>query len=487
MSDVKALKLVNYSFTYPESEEPVFGPLDFEIDAGGFALMTGDTGSGKTTFLKSLLPNDVLCGKRTGEALLPKNDRGSETPCVAYVSQSPDNQLVCETVWHELAFSLENYGTEPAIMRRRVAEVSHFFAIEPWFHKNVNELSGGQMQIVSLARALATSPKLLLLDEPTALLDPVAEKNFLHELFRINRELGITIVVATHEPVAVRDYATREFYLQGGQIFEVSENLRTVPIRAQGPSPLEVEDRPQLLEGPSPLQLADVYFRYSKDDDWVLRGMYLSLQQGEIRALVGGNGCGKSTTLKIMAAINVPQIGRVKNELKNSQAYLPQSPMALFVCDTVKQEMREWQKNCGYGDAEILQMLEKVGLRDKLDRHPFDLSGGEQQLLAMAKLLITKPKLLLLDEPTLGLDAKHKLTVANLILDFADEGGTVLLCTHDLSFAHCVADTGTLIFDGQATCTEPTEEFFANNMFYRPIQNEFTELFFNQESSECDE
>ena len=238
MSDTTALKLTNYSFTYPNSDTPVFGPLDFEIAAGEFVLMTGDTGCGKTTLLKSLLPGDVVCGERTGEVILPESD--SATPSVAYVSQSPENQLVCETVWHELAFSLENYGCERSVMRRRVAEVSHFFGIEPWFHKNVNELSGGQMQIVSLARALATGPKLLLLDEPTAQLDPVAEKNFLHALFRINRELGITIVVVTHEPVGVRDYATREIRLQDGVIFEIDAFSRTVPPSLQGPLRLAI-------------------------------------------------------------------------------------------------------------------------------------------------------------------------------------------------------------------------------------------------------
>ena len=470
MSDTIALKLTNYSFTYPNSEKPVFGPLNFEIVDGEFVLMTGDTGCGKTTLLKSLLPGDVVCGNRTGETVLPESD--SSTPSVAYVSQSPENQLVCETVWHELAFSLENYGTQRSVMRRRVAEVSHFFGIEPWFHKNINELSGGQMQIVSLARALATGPKLLLLDEPTAQLDPVAEKNFLHALFRINRELGITIVVVTHEPVGVRDYATREIRLQEGQIFEVEGFSDTPSTRLRSLR----AGSPQLGEAPA-LQLNETYFRYNKDTDWVLRGMDLAVREGEIRALVGGNGCGKSTTLKIMAAIKKPQKGHVKNEFAQNQAYMPQSPMALFVCDTVEEEMKEWQRNCGYSDEAISCVLEKVGLQNKLEQHPFDLSGGEQQLLAMAKLLITQPKLLLLDEPTKGLDAKTKLAVANLIQEFAVAGGTVLMATHDLSFALCVANITTLIFDGQATCTEPSSDFFANNMFYRPTSNEFTTLF----------
>ena len=473
MSDTIALKLTNYSFTYPNSEKPVFGPLNFEIVDGEFVLMTGDTGCGKTTLLKSLLPGDVVCGNRTGETVLPESD--SSTPSVAYVSQSPEIQLVCETVWHELAFSLENYGTQRSVMRRRVAEVSHFFGIEPWFHKNINELSGGQMQIVSLARALATGPKLLLLDEPTAQLDPVAEKNFLHALFRINRELGITIVVVTHEPVGVRNYATREICLQKGNILEVADIKKATTIPNEFFKVANVENK-----HPS-MQLRDVHFRYSKDTDWVLRGMDLEVHEGEIHALVGGNGCGKSTTLKIMAAINKPQKGHVKNEFAQNQAYMPQSPMALFVCDTVKEEMKEWQKNCGYSDEAISCVLEKVGLQNKLDQHPFDLSGGEQQLLAMAKLLATQPKLLLMDEPTKGLDAKTKLAVANLIQEFAVAGGTVLMATHDLSFALCIADTTTLIFDGQATCTEPSSNFFANNMFYRPTSNEFMRLFAENE------
>ncbi len=499
-----ALKLTNYSFTYPGQAHAVFGPLELKITAGEFVLLVGVTGSGKTTFLKSLLPGNILCGKRTGDVLLPHAECGSaygttasvvvlphaqggcaggeaaserardaHIPSIAYVSQSPQAQLVCETVWHELAFSMENYGMSRSIMRRRVAEVSHFFGIEPWFHKNVNDLSGGQAQIVSLARALACGPKLLLLDEPTAQLDPVAEKNFLHALFRINRELGISVVVATHSPECVRDYATRALRLKNGKIEDV-------PLTSFSYGTLQASVCPHTpipSTSPAAISLLDAHFRYSKTSPWVLCGFDAQIQSGEIRALVGGNGSGKTTALKLIAGIEKPKHGSVRNAFMQSQAYMPQFPASLFVCDTVSQEVREWQISCGYSDQDINKMLEKVGLSGKEQQHPFDLSGGEQQLLALVKLLLTRPALLLLDEPTKGLDARTKLVVANLIQDFASAGGTVVLSTHDLSFALCVAHSATLIFDGAATCTEPVRDFFKNNMFYVPCANEFTQLF----------
>ncbi len=533
-----ALKVSGYSFTYPEAAHCVFGAVDLELFAGEFVLLVGNTGSGKTTFLKSLLPEDIICGKRTGEVFLPSERGGErenscetrrktksecktetkrdgeregkcEAPSIAYVSQSPENQLVCDVVWHELAFSMENYGVSRGIMRRRVAELSHFFGIEPWFHKNVNDLSGGQAQIVNLARAMATGPELLLLDEPTAQLDPVAEKNFLHALFRINRELGMTVVVATHTPENVCDYAHRAFELKDGKIQEVpmhcfqdgsqSEDLRdlhdphdlhaklgqasfaganTTPDGTfNSGSANKSADKKALGNPEEVISLRDVHFRYHKNTPWVLRGLDMNLCRGEIRALVGGNGCGKTTALNLIAGIEKPNHGKLKNALQRLQAYMPQYPSALFVRDSVADEMREWQKSCGYADTDIQEMLERVGLSEKTQQHPFDLSGGQQQLLAFVKLLITKPSLLLLDEPTGGLDAHMKLVVANLILDYANKGGSVVFSTHDLSFAFCVAHTTTLIFDGQATCTEPSNKFFANNMFYRPTPNEFMRLF----------
>ena len=458
------IKLEDFSFAYPGSDAASVGPVSLELKQGDFTILVGKTGVGKTTLLKALLPESPLAGTRQGVAEIASD-------AIGYVSQSPENQLVCESVWHEIAFALENHGVERSLMRRRVAEVSHFFGIEPWFHRKVTELSGGQMQLVNLARTLAMGPEVLLLDEPTAELDPVAEKKFLHEIFRINRELNITVVVVTHTPEVMIDYATRGFVLEKHALHEVPlEQFRF-------DKPIETTLRKFDDELDDVMTLDDVYFRYSKDEPFVLHGADLNVKCEEIRAIVGGNGSGKSTLLKLAAGIHRAERGRVKNAQSKSQAYLPQHPASLFICDSVAEELREWQKSCGYSEAEILEIEKAAKLEEREELHPYDLSGGQQQMLGLAKLLLTKPKLLLLDEPTKGLDPETKCTVAAMILDYAQSGGTVIMATHDLAFARCVADTTTMIFDGQATCTEHSDEFFKNNLFFRPNASSFTELF----------
>jgi energy-coupling factor transport system ATP-binding protein len=465
------LKINDYSFFYPNSKTPTFEDVNLEIKEGDFAILTGDTGCGKTTFLKSLLPNEILSGKKTGKVTLLSAEDNT-TPLIGYVSQNPENQLICESVWHEIAFALENYGADRSLMRRRVAEISHFFGIESWFHKNVGDLSGGEMQIVNLAKAVVTCPKLLLLDEPTSQLDPISEKNFLHTLFRINRELKISIIIATHSPETVKDYATKAFLLRDKKLDEISltkfEYTKINDISQQ---------RCLSTHEKKAISLKDVYFKYGNETDYILRGLDLNVSKGEIRSLVGGNGSGKTTILKLIAGIEKAKHGKVLNHLKENQAYLPQNPASLFACDSAEEEMREWQKNCNYSNEDIDNMLYKVGLQNKRSLHPFDLSGGQQQLLALAKLLITNPNLLLLDEPTKGLDPKTKAVMANLIREFATLGGTVIIATHDLSFSLCACDSVTMIFDGEATCTENSSDFFKNNLFYRPTPCEFIETY----------
>lgn len=326
------LKINDYSFFYPNSKTPTFEGVNLEIKEGDFAILTGDTGCGKTTFLKSLLPNEILNGKKSGKiTLLSAED--NTTPLIGYVSQNPENQLVCESVWHEIAFALENYGADRSLMRRRVAEISHFFGIESWFHKNVGDLSGGEMQIVNLAKAVVTCPKLLLLDEPTSQLDPISEKNFLHTLFRINRELKISIVIATHSPEIVKDYATRVFLLRDKKLDEISltkfeyTKINGIPQQRN----LSNHEKEAIV-------LEDVYFKYGNETDYVLRGLDLNISKGEIRSLVGGNGSGKTTILKLIAEIEKARHGKVLNHLKENQAYLPQNPASLFVCDSAEEE-----------------------------------------------------------------------------------------------------------------------------------------------------
>lgn len=467
---VPAVEAHGFAFTYPNGDAGV-GPLDWRVENGAFQLLVGATGSGKTTLLRCLKSALAPAGKRVGELAIfgcPADQISARESAamVGYVAQSPENQMVCDSVWHELAFGLENLGVPQEEMRRRVAEVAHFFGIEPWFRRKVDELSGGQKQMVMLASVLAMQPKLLLLDEPTAQLDPVAEKNFLHMLFRINRELGITVVVATHAPETMTSYATAITNLPSA-ISRVED--RFVSSHAK-------ETPSALSNPPSAITMRDVYLRYRREDDWVLRGCDLEVRTGSIHALVGGNGCGKSTLLCAIAGVLKPERGRIDNRLADHQAFLPQDPKALFVCDTVQEELREWQTSCGYSDEEVEAALVRFGLADHVAHHPYDLSGGQQQNLALAKVLLTSPELVVLDEPTKGLDAFSKVEVAHILRDLQAGGVTVVLATHDLSFASQVADVVTMLFDGEATCTEPTAVFFSNNLFYRPAEDAFIRL-----------
>ena len=486
MASVKAIEARGFSFRYPESTAGI-GPLDGTVEEGAFQLLVGATGSGKTTLLSSCKPAIAPAGERAGALRafgrpVDELDAREAAATVGYVAQSPENQIVCDSVWHELAFGLENLGVEQDEMRRRVAEVAHFFGIEPWFRRSVAELSGGQKQMTTLAGTLAMQPRLLLLDEPTAQLDPVAEKNFLHALFRVNRELGITVVVATHAPEAMAEYATDMVELREGTLIRCFEPRAGVSAFRRSESVPVAPASAQDDEAAYAVSLHDIHLRYARDADWVLRGCDLRVTAGSIHAVVGGNGCGKSTLLRAIARVVKPERGRVENCLAARQALLPQDPKTLFVCDTVAEELREWQANCGYDNAAIDGVLARFGLDARVSNHPYDLSGGQQQLLAFAKLLLTDPDLLLLDEPTKGLDAPSKLLVARTLCDLAQAGATVVLATHDLTFAALVADAATMLFDGEAVCTEPAAAFFAGNLFYRPTEDAFSRLWREERS-----
>lgn len=486
MASVKAIEARGFAFRYPESTASI-GPLDWTVEEGAFQLLVGATGSGKTTLLSSCKPAIAPAGERAGALRafgrpVDELDAREAAATVGYVAQSPENQIVCDSVWHELAFGLENLGVEQDEMRRRVAEVAHFFGIEPWFRRSVAELSGGQKQMTTLAGTLAMQPRLLLLDEPTAQLDPVAEKNFLHALFRVNRELGITVVVATHAPEAMAEYATDMVELREGTLIRCFEPRAGVSAFRRSESVPVAPASAQDDEAAYAVSLHDIHLRYARDADWVLRGCDLRVTAGSIHAVVGGNGCGKSTLLRAIAGVVKPERGRVENCLAARQALLPQDPKTLFVCDTVAEELREWQANCGYDNAAIDGVLARFGLDARVSNHPYDLSGGQQQLLAFAKLLLADPDLLLLDEPTKGLDAPSKLLVARTLRDLAQAGATVVLATHDLTFAALVADAATMLFDGEAVCTEPAAAFFAGNLFYRPTEDAFSRLWREERS-----
>ena len=526
--DVRGLR-----FCYAGSTAPVLDGCDWRVPAGAFALLVGGTGSGKSTLLSLLKPEISPAGERSGRVCVlgeSLDGMASERSAaqIGYVFQNPENQIVCETVWHEMAFGLENLGLPQDKMRRRVAETGYFFGLEDWIRRDTDTLSGGRKQLLSLAAVLALRPRLLLLDEPTSQLDPIAEKNFLHALFRANRELGCTVVVATHASRPMLDYATCAYELKAGRVREVADMTTlgrreallgggvsgwvseprakikvfsadgrpdgdlTAPVGSRGVAPsvksgksdefvdehapatsrkLPVGSRKHRIlskmHAAQATTLIEGWFRYDRAAGWVLRGMDASFAVGAIHAVVGGNGCGKSTLLAVLAKTAKLQRGRVVRAA-TSCALLPQNPKALLVAESVRDELMEWSGTCGYGEAEVRAMLERLDLAGLEARHPYDLSGGQQQLLALGKLLLVNPELLLLDEPTKGLDLASRRTVARVLREHARAGRTVIMATHDLDFAEQVADDVSLMFDGELACTEPADRFFDDNMFFRP-------------------
>ena len=471
-----ALRMENFSFAYPRAATPVLEHVDVTIAPGEFVLLSGATGSGKTTFLRCFKPEITPVGERSGVA----ETRGT----CGYVAQNPETQIVCDTVWHEMAFGLENAGVPADEMRMRVAEVAYFFGMEPWFNAKVHELSGGRKQLLNLAAVLALRPSILLLDEPTAQLDPLAARDFAHALFRVNRELGLTVVVATHDPRLLANYATRFLRLEDGRVEEETTG-RSACLDESGRSgchashsidssgvtatSLKTSRTTRCLVA---VTCREVFASYGKDTPPVLRGVNLEVAAGSIHALIGGNGSGKTTLLAVIAGVMDAYRGKVrKADPQATQGYLPQDPHALFLADTVDEELRLWQKTCSapYSREDIAAVLARFGLTDCTSQHPYDLSGGQQQLLAFAKLALVHPDLYLLDEPMKGLDARRKGALMEALRQEAARGATIIVATHDLGFVAELADAVSFIFDGQIATTEPPAAFFARNLFFRPF------------------
>ena len=536
-----ALSIEHLLFSYPGAAGPVLRDVSLELESGAFALLVGGTGSGKSTLLSLMKPEIAPAGECAGSISVfgrPVGDMDSDASArtIGFVFQNPDNQIVCESVWHEMAFGLENLGFPQGEMRRRIAETSYFFGMEDWFRRDTDTLSGGRKQLLALASVLVMRPRLLLLDEPTAQLDPIAERNFLHALFRVNRELGCTVVVATHRPQAMTDYATCCYRLTDGRVEEVdlaavaspssgggamanfeamnddirshvsktefpqvddvdkseavhdsciaSKNARKIVhsfknrhVESGGQKGAATQGRAARLasfvvggrtanQAACAVDFSAAWFRYDRDGDWVLRGLDLRVERGEIHALVGGNGCGKSTLLSLMAGTQKLQRGALRIGLAE-RALLPQDPRALFAAETVEGELMEWAKLGPCGRDEAVEMLRRLELTSRAGLHPYDLSGGQQQLLALGKLLLVKPRLLLLDEPTKGLDDSACRKVAAVLRALRAEGVTVVMATHDLAFARDVADSVSMVFDGEVACTETAPAFFADNLYYR--------------------
>ena len=510
----------NVDFTYPEGEKKALRNISFTVQQGEFVILCGPSGCGKSTLLRHLksclTPHGLFFGEiRYQGRLLGEISQREQAQQIGYVLQSPENQVVTDKVWHELAFGLESLGYDTPTIRRRVAEIAAFFGIENWFYKNVTELSGGQKQLLSLASVMAMQPGVLVLDEPTAPLDPIAAADFLALLGKINRELGTTIILTEHRLEEAFPFATRAIVMEDGAIIcdDKPENVG-LQLKDKGsgmflamPTAMRVwaavetkldcpmtvrdgsdfltqraEERPflPLAEKDPPvypekvtLECEDLWFRYEKDSPDVVKGFSLKLRKGEFYAVLGGNGAGKSTTLKVIAGLREAYRGDVR--LNGKLGHLPQNPQTLFVKRTVREDLYEVFRGKKIPkeqqDAQVARIVELCGLREFLDRHPYDISGGEQQRAALAKVLLTAPDILLLDEPTKGFDAEFKVTFALILRRLVAAGTTILMVSHDVPFCAEYAHKCGLFFDGSIVAEGEPREFFSGNSFYTTPAN----------------
>ena len=513
------LRFDQLSFAYPLAETRALDEVTLEIQKGEYVVLCGPSGCGKTTLLRHAKPGLLPVGAKAGETFykekplsqLPELTAAAE---IGFVQQNPDNQIVTDFVWHELAFGLENMALPVPVIRRRVAEMAAFFGMETWFRSKTTELSGGQKQLMNLASALAMGPKLLILDEPTSMLDPLAARNLLATVQRINRELGVAILMTEHRLDEVFPAADRVVTMDKGRILsdgapaEIARQLSGSAEKSRiyfglpaavrifseleqtDELPLTVRDGRRRLERLLPiteepaapdsqktekeakrlvvLEGKELWFRYTEKSKDILRGTDVTLREGELLCLLGGNGAGKTTLLQTLATFKKPYRGKVKLSKGQRLCMLPQNARSLFVADTVEKELLD---SAGQDQAKAMQMAEKLELTPLLARHPYDLSGGEIQRLAVGKLLLREATVLLLDEPTKGLDAYAKAELAKLLQALCRDGTSILIVTHDVEFAARYATRCALMFDGLLLSEGEPHAFFAGNRFYTTDAN----------------
>ena len=528
-------QIKNLNFSYPVSKgRETLHDINLTIHRGEYVVLCGASGSGKTTFLRQLKSVLAPHGTKTGEILfngipMEKVSQQDQAAKIGFVMQNPDDQIVTDKVWHELAFGLECLGCDQKTMRARVAEMACYFGIQDWFHREVANLSGGQKQLLNLASIMAMQPEVLILDEPTSQLDPIAASDFLNTVRKINVELGTTVIITEHRLEDIFPYADRAIVMEGGRVIAddtpnrigklLYEQKNTMfaamptPVRvfysAEGegecpltvrqgrtwlsktcPEPkitsLPVEELNSKIQNPA-LSLQELWFRYEKDSADVLRGVSTEVPAGALYAIVGGNGAGKSTMLKAICGICKPYRGKVKIFGRSLEKYrsadlfggclamLPQDPKSLFVKKTVREELEEMTKD----EAKIAELAALCEIDHLLDSHPYDLSGGEQQRSALAKVLLTNPRLLLLDEPTKGIDSFFKEKLAGILCKLKQQGITILMVSHDVEFCAKYADMVSMFFDGQILTTDTPRRFFGNNSFYTTAANRMSRHVFS--------
>ena len=524
---MEILSCKNVAFRYNESTEYALSDCTFSVKKGEKVMLCGASGSGKSTLLRLLKrevsPRGELSGEidLIGRAATELSDRESAEK-IGFVMQDPDSQTVCDKVSSELAFGLESFGTPSKEIQSRVGEMAAFFGIEPLYDRDISTLSGGQKQLVSLCSIMVTDPDILLLDEPTAQLDPVAARELLGILDRLNKEMGVTVIIAEHDPEELFDSCDKILYLSKGKtaFFDTpakaakyfaqndlegflpetakvfSGLCSDLPLNVrQGRAQLEklaTEDIPQTDEStaestePYALECKNIWQRYEKDSPDILKGCDLAVRKGECYGLLGSNGGGKSTLLRVICGLCKPYMGAVSLFGKKQKAYkngslfremlafLPQEPVTMFVKESVREDLLQ-----SADENAVKKIAERMGVEHLLDRHPWDLSGGEIQKCAFAKILLADPKMIVLDECTKGMDSFAKKALGDVLASLKAEGRTILLVTHDLEFAAENCERCGLLFDGKIAAEDNAVRFFSHNRFYTTAAARLTRGFFS--------
>lgn len=533
-----SFEIKNLSFSYPLGEVKALDNINLKIEKGEFAVICGKSGCGKTTLLRHLKPAITPHGKREGEIFFEGREINSlsqreAVSKIGYVMQSPENQIVTDKVWHELSFGLESLGEEPRRIRLKVAEMASFFGIQQWFSKGVEELSGGQKQLLNLASIMAMQPQVIILDEPTSQLDPIAAADFLAAVKKINSALGVTVIISEHRLEEVIPLADKVIVMDEGRSFSCSPCEAYSVLKKMGnpmaeamPAPVQIaagisehseikgyEDKLPLTvrDGriflseymkdkipaekeeeekippknfPDAIKVHDLWFRYEKKGADIIKDLNFSVKKGTFHAVLGGNGAGKTTLLSLISGNLKAYRGKITLGEKGDKlkiALLPQNPQTLFVKKTLLEDIEEGidvKMSREEKEKTAREAAQRVHLQNLLSRHPYDLSGGEQQRAALAKVLLTKPDILLLDEPTKGLDCCFKKEFAEIIKELNFQGVTVIAVSHDIEFCAEYADFCTLLFCGEAVSTAVAREFFTGNSFYTTAANRMSRFVF---------
>jgi len=531
------IKIKDLSYYYSNTQKPALDNINLGIPEGQFVLIAGGSGSGKSSLARAIagLIPDFYGGHYAGAVslagkILRQTDRREIAQMVSMVFQDPESQLVMSNVTQEIVFGMENLGMPNHLMQRRLVEVADSLGLSNCLNRSLPELSGGKKQKVALASALAVQPRILILDEPTSQLDPVASEEIFAMIKRLNEENGITVILVEQRLERCFQLADRILVMDQGKIvsdqhapdalayWALQSNSPFIPplvrlfAQAGYPEiPVTVKQGRELLKPyyhydaqrpnqtdpagikrkteiepvsreKSLLNIKNLWFTFANGAE-VLKNIDLQLKPGDFTVIMGGNGAGKTTLLKNINGLLKPGRGSVEfrgrdirkstvEELAKSIAYLAQDPNDYLFLPTVLEELTFNLKNLHLPDEGIIEaVLSKLKLSGRQEVNPRDMSTGERQRVALASVLVTKPDLLLLDEPTRGLDYQLKSELGAILLQLQQEGTIILMITHDVEFAAEYADNIVLMSAGTIIASGSKYDMLSNSTFYSSQAN----------------